>query len=191
VRDSLVAINIINEDKLLNINGNGVPLLFYWNGEDNILESIFNVQHFNLNICNLINNIENYASSKIALFYFKYDENNKEQYNEISVLIQDYIKLKDFPEDKIDFYKEYIWQHFAYLYKSVYQEDYNKDVNMLSIEDSILDIYDKIKEKHPKRVMKSTVLNYVRSELMKTNHLNMDNTDWIINKLDSLLNERE
>jgi len=190
VKDSLVAINIVNDNELLNINGNGVPLLFYWNGEDEVLDSIFKMDIFKAKIYDVINNVNNYANSKIALFYFKYIE-DKEQYNELSVLIQDYIKLKDFPEDKIDFYKEYIWQHFAYLYKSVYQEDYDKDVNMLSIEDSILDIYDKIKEKHPKRVMKSTVLNYVRSELMKTNHLNMDNTDWIIDKLDSLLNERE
>jgi len=190
VRNSLVAINIVNDNKLLNINGNGVPLLFYWNGEDEVLDSIFKMDIFKAKIYDVINDVNNYANSKIALFYFKYIE-DKEQYNELSVLIQDYIKLKDFPEDKIDFYKEYIWQHFAYLYKSVYQEDYDKDINMLSIEDSILDIYDKIKEKHPKRVMKSTVLNYVRSELMKTNHLNMDNTDWIINKLDNLLNERE
>lgn len=190
MRDSLVSINIINDNKLLNFNGNGVPLLFYWNGEDDVLDSIFKMDIFKTKIYDVINDVNNYTNSKIALFYFKYIE-NKEQYSELSVLIQDYIKLKDFPEDKIDFYKEYIWQHFAYLYKSVYQEDYDKDINMLSIEDSILDIYDKIKEKHPKRVMKSTVLNYVRSELMKTNHLNMDNTDWIINKLDSLLNERE
>ena len=190
MRDSLVAINIINDDKLLNINGNGIPLLFYWDGEDDVLDSIFRMDIFKAKIYDVINNVDNYTNSKIALFYFKYN-GDEEQYNELSVLIQDYIKLKDFPEDKIDFYKEYIWQHFDYLYKSVYQEEYDKDVNMLSIEDSILDIYDKIKEKHPKRVMKSTVLNYVRSELMKTNHLNMDNTDWIINKLDSLLNERE
>ena len=191
MKDSLVSINIINDNKLLNINKNGVPLLFYWNGTDDVLESIFKIDTFKSKIYDVINDVNNYTNSKISLFYFKYDENNKEQYNELSVFIQDYIKLKDFPEDKIDFYKEYIWQHFAYLYKSVYQNDYDKDVNMLSIEDSILDIYDKIKEKHPKRVMKTTVLNYVRSELMKTNHLNMDNTDWIINKLDILLNERE
>ena len=94
MRDSLVAINIINDDKLLNINGNGIPLLFYWDGEDDVLDSIFKMDIFKAKIYDVINNVDNYTNSKIALFYFKYN-GDEEQYNELSVLIQDYIKLKE------------------------------------------------------------------------------------------------
>ena len=173
MKDSLVAINIIKNSEIL--NDNGMPLLFYWNGEDDIFKSIFDDVPFKKYLIDKIGNVDNYVYSKLALFYYKYNKNeDKEQYNENIINIQDFLELKDFEEDKVTFYKEYI-----------------KDVNMLSIEDSILNIYDLIKEKHPKRVIKSTVLNYIRSELMKTNNLNMNNTDWIINKLDVLLNERE
>lgn len=188
MKDSLVAINIINNDKIL--NNKGVPLLFYWDGQNDVLESMHKDNDFRNYLFDLINTTNFYTDSKLTFFYFKY-ENDKEQYNENIVPIQDFLKLEDFPEDKLDFYKEYIWIHFAYLYKSVFQEDYAEAVNMLSIEDSVLNIYDLIKEKHPKRVIKSTVLNYIRSELMKTNHLNMENTNWIINKLETLLNEKE
>ena len=37
-RDSLVAINITQFDKLL--NNSTVPLLFYWNGESDIINSL-------------------------------------------------------------------------------------------------------------------------------------------------------
>lgn len=190
MKDSLVAINIIKNSEIL--NDNGMPLLFYWNGEDDVFRSIFDDISFKKYLIDKIGNVDNYVYSKLALFYYKYNKNeDKEQYNESIINIQDFLELKDFEEDKVTFYKEYLWQHFSYLYKSVFQKEYDKDVNMLSIEDSILNIYDLIKEKHPKRVIKSTVLNYIRSELMKTNNLNMNNTDWIINKLDVLLNERE
>lgn len=188
MKDSLVAINIIKDDKIL--NSKGIPLLFYWNGKNDVLESMYKDNEFKSYLYDLINSVELYTESKLAYFYFKYD-NDEEQYNDSIVPIQDFLKLEDFPEDKISFYKEYIWIHFSYLYKSVFQEEYDKDVNMLSIEDSILNIYDLIKEKHPKRVIKSTVLNYIRSELMKTNHLNMANTNWIIDRLERLLNEKE
>ena len=36
--ESLVAINIISEDKI--INKNGTPLLFYWDGEQDIYEAL-------------------------------------------------------------------------------------------------------------------------------------------------------
>ena len=54
-----------------------------------------------------------------------------------------------------------------------------------------IDIYDKIQEKYPKRVIKSTVINYIRSELQKTDGISIENSDWIVFQLENLLNERE
>ena len=61
----------------------------------------------------------------------------------------------------------------------------------MGIDDAVLDIYDKIQEKYPKRVIKSTVINYIRSELQKTDNISIENSDWIIFQLENLLNERE
>ena len=66
MRDSLVAINIINDDKLLNINGNGVPLLFYWDGEDDVLDSIFEIDIFKAKIYDVINDV----ISRIENWYY-------------------------------------------------------------------------------------------------------------------------
>lgn len=190
MKDSLVAINIINDKEILNVNG--VPLLFYWDGQSNVIESICNDENFKKYLYNVVNNKNVYSTSKIVFFYFKYDnETNLEKYADDNILIQNFLHLKDFPEGKINFCIEYLWDHFLLLYKSAYGVDYDKEVNLLSVEDHILDIYDKMKEKYPKRVIKSTVINYIRSELMKTDNLNMENTDWIIDKLETLLNERE
>ena len=89
------------------------------------------------------------------------------------------------------FYKEYLLNHFLYLYQSAYHKEYTEDISIMGIDDAILDIYDKMQEKYPKRVIKSTVINYIRSELQKTDNISIENSDWIILQLETLLNERE
>ena len=85
----------------------------------------------------------------------------------------------------------YLWNHFKFLYESAYHEKYADDVSLFDMDECILDIYDQIQSKYPKRVIKSTVINYIRGELQKTDKLSMENTDWIIFQLEKLLNERE
>ena len=104
--------------------------------------------------------------------------------------MQDLFKLSDLPDNNRIFYKEYLLNHFKFLYESAYHEIYSEDISIIGIDDAILDIYDKIQEKYPKRVIKSTVVNYIRSELQKKDELTMNNTDWIILQLENLLNER-
>ena len=94
-------------------------------------------------------------------------------------------------EDRRSFYKEYLSDLFLYLYKSAYHEDYKEDISIMGIDDAVLDIYDKMQEKYPKRVIKSTVINYIRSELQKTDNISIENSDWIVFQLENLLNERE
>ena len=55
MQDSLVAFNIISNNKLL--NKNEVPVLFYWNGETNLIESIFSDSGFYSFLKNTVFNI--------------------------------------------------------------------------------------------------------------------------------------
>ena len=77
------------------------------------------------------------------------------------------------------------------MYESAYHEKYAKEISLFDIDEYILDIYDKIQGKYPKRVIKTTVINYIRGELQNKDQLSIQNTDWIISQLENLLNERE
>ena len=189
MRDSLVALNIVSENKTL-LNNTNVPILYYWDGENSIKENILNDVEFKHFLFSKIANINYYSNTSIYYFYFHYNDNNEENYTEDILLVQDLFKLNDLPDDKKIFYKEYLLNHFKFLYESAYHETYSEDISIIGIDDAILDIYDKIQEKYPKRVIKSTVINYIRSELQKTDNLTMNNTDWIILQLENLLNER-
>ena len=187
----LVAINIISDDKI--INKNGTPLLFYWNGEQDIYEALKEDTSFNDYLMHTVINKDKYIKSYLSFFTYKYyiDEDKEQEYEEHKINIQDFMKLKDIDSEKNLFYKEYLLSHFLYLYQSAYHEEYKEDISIIGIDDAILDIYDKIQEKYPKRVIKSTVINYIRSELLQTDHISIENTDWIILQLENLLNERE
>lgn len=185
--DSLVAINIISNDKL--INKNGTPLLFYWDGKQDINEALHSDKSFLDYLYHTVLNKDNFTNSIFSFFQY-YIENENEHYKEDKIIVQDFIKFKDMDDNKVSFYKDYLLDHFLYLYKSAYHEEYDQDISIIGIDDSILNIYDKIQEKYPKKVIKTTVVNYIRSELMKTDNLNIENTDWIIFKLENLLNER-
>ena len=188
MRNTLVAINILNGDYL--INERGVPFLFYWDGVNDIDKTLAESSELKKYLYEKVINKDNYTSLRLAMFYFKYTEDNEEQYYEKKIDLQSFIKLIDIEEDKRMFYKEYLWQHFQFLYDSAYHESYNKTVSLFDIDDAILDVYDKIQEKYPKRVIKSTVVNYIRGELQKNNNLSMENTNWIIERLEKLLTER-
>ena len=63
------------------------------------------------------------------------------------------------------------------------------DVALTFDEGDIINIYEKIQNKYPKRVNKETITNYIRSELTKDNQLSTQNIDFCINKLNILINE--
>ena len=187
MNESLVAINVYKEENgnVILLNNSPIPYLYYFNGENDLLTDILENDSFKRFIEDTCFNIKTYAKAKISYFYFK-----DNQYVENSISIQDNYLLKNMNSDEIDFFKYYLWEHFNFLYESAYHDKYNVDMKIFDPEESILDIYDKIQTKYPKRVIKSTVINYIRSELIKTDLLNNENTNYIIMKLETLLNQR-
>ena len=158
-RDSLVAINITQFDKLL--NNSTVPLLFYWNGESDIISSLKEDESFISFIKERCMNIDNYTKCKISYFFFKYNEDN-EEYNQQIDDIQDVFQIDS---NKI-LILEYLTTIFKKMYNDFLKTRYSGDI-MFNTDDTVLEIYSRIQEKFPNRFVKESVLNYVRSELKK------------------------
>ena len=184
--DSFASINLYKcEDNKKELLSNVVPLLFYWNGED---DSIVNSLVEDLEFYSLINdkclNIDNYSNSKISFFMFKI---NGENYEDNTLDVQDIFMLKNLNKNDSDFYIEYIYNIFINLYLTAVKEKYNKDPLSLNLVDEIINIYEKLQKRFPRRFIKRTVINYLRSELVKTYKLNNTNTDWIIEQITEIL----
>ena len=178
--DSLVSINIFNEKQQKVINK--IPLLYYWNGTCNLIKSMLNDKSFVENHLNKIN-LDEYKHLQLAYFYFKYDENDNEEYVENVINIFDYLDLSKF--DSINIVYELIIKYMFELYKISMKLDY-KDTKVYN-EEIIIDIYRKIKDKYQEKLNKITFLNWIRNELITKEQLTNDNTNYIIDKLHNII----
>ena len=89
-----VAINILKktDDDSVVMNKRGMPILFYWDGETDVLEDMQSKEEFVSLLKNMIN-ITNYTSISIAYLYFMEDVDNefKEVYNDKVIDLQDWM----------------------------------------------------------------------------------------------------
>ena len=115
MKENLAAINVVCNDKL--VNRNGIPLLFYWNGETDIIEDIgTNIDFMQwLEDEDILTNINNYLNSHIAFFYFK---SNDEDYQDHTIDIQDLYNLDALSELKL----ELLVECTHYLYNKSFPE---------------------------------------------------------------------
>jgi len=167
--DSLVAINITCDNKLL--NPTKMPILFYWDGNGNLFDELLKEESF----INLINdkclNIAMFTKTILSCFYFK-DEN--EQYTEFESDIQNIIEINS------DLSYDYIISICMKLYKLSMKKEF-ENFNKLNRSDLIKDIFIQIKSKYKNKFNVESFLNYVRSELQEQYNLNQHNSDIIIN----------
>lgn len=184
IRDSLVAINITQFDKLL--NNSTVPILFYWNGEGDIIDAITQNESFMNYIKERCMTINNYTKSKMSYFFFKYDSEDKEQYSENVSNIQDVfaINLNE------PFMLEYLITIFKQMHGDFMKAKYD-DQTMFNTSDVVVEIYDTIQQKFPNRFIKESVVNYVRSELKKKYLLNDINTNSVIDFLENIIKDKK
>ena len=186
--DSLVAINIYNKDTKELYNNKETPILYYWNGDGDLLQCILNDKQFKDNYISKINNIDIYCNMKMSYFYFCYDEDNNEQYVDNSVLLSDYISLNSF--DSYSIVLKIIINHLYDLYSKAFNGKSYEKLNVFN-EDIIIDIYDEIKNKYKERLLKNTLINWVRSEISKKEKLNEENENYIIDTLTNILKNKE
>lgn len=167
--DSLVAINLTYNNKLL--NPSNVPILFYWDGNGNLINEIIKDESFLSLIIKKCFNLEMYTNSILSYFYFK-DEN--ETYTEHEINIQDIINVNS------DLSYQYITSICLKLYKLSMKKEFN-NINKLENIELIKDIYSQIKTKYQNKFNVNSFINYVRSELQEQYNLNSNNSDIIIN----------
>lgn len=187
MKDSLVSINILEKNTNILLNKNSIPLLYYWNGENDVLDELKNDEKFLEYCASLFTTPEKYLNISVGLFYFKYNENDEEEYSEVVKDIQDILYLDKF--DSYNIINHFLLYHFLELYKTAFKEDYSNLVDNLN--DIIIDIYNKLKDKFTKRISKNTVINWVRSVLLDKNHFNTINTNYIIKILEQKLENNE
>ena len=167
-------------------------MLFYWNGEGTIQDSLVKDKNFVNRIIELCVNSDKYTSSSISYFYFTYDENDSEKYQEANYNIQDLFSLEfldnEYHYDYSIIAKSYLYKIFQSLYKQSMKKDFESDDDFLfDNAQSIKHMYDDIQNKYKQKFIKESCLNYVRSELMKVYQLSNKNSNMIIEFLNSCI----
>lgn len=181
-----VAINILKktDDGSVIMNKRGMPILFYWDGETDVLEDMQSKQEF-VSLLKNMTNINNYTSISIAYLYFMEDADNefKEVYNDKVIDLQDWMP---FSKLEHEFAYSYIKNIMFDLYKKVFGNEYEKS-NKDSLETVYVYMYTAIKEKYAQRITKITFIEYIRTEIVKMNTgLSKTNIDWLFNRLNEI-----
>ena len=158
--ESLVSINITVGDKL--INPTKLPILFYWDGNNDLRKLIVSDKELREHIKNSITSLDDYDKCDISYFYFKFD-GNEEKYTEHTIHIKDFMSIDDIDESIII---NMVYDICRNVYFNVFGKEY--EIEMIVAENpellSIQDMYAKITEKYGKRVSKETFVNYILSK---------------------------
>jgi hypothetical protein len=178
--DSLVSINVFHEEQQKIINK--IPLLYYWNGEGDLLMNILNDESFKTKHLDKIN-LDTYKHLQLAYFYFKYDEENNEHYIENIVNVFDYLDLSKF--DSINIIHELIVKYMFEVYKMSMKVEYSH--TKVYNDEIIIDIYTQIKDKYKEKLNKQTFINWIRNELITKEQITNNNSNYIIGILENIL----
>lgn len=197
--EKFASINIIHskDGVINNLNhnfiSNSYPIIFYWNGEDDCIDTILSSENFKEKLKKMICTYSLYDNTSLYIVFVSDDENFKESV----ISLQDIIPLKELDEDQ-NFYFLYFINTLKELYKNVYKvnyDDVNKPDEFLehyiepSYEDIVKDIYDKIISGVKRDLQKETITNYIRKILTENTSLNTENINFIILKIEEITKE--
>lgn len=154
MKENLAAINVVCNGKL--INRNGIPLLFYWNGETDLLEDIKSNVDFKqwLEDEEILTNINNYLHSHIAFFYFK---SHDDDYQDQTIDIQDLYNIDTLTELKLELLVECTY----YLYNKSFPERNGMHLSG-TMEKQCKDAMQMILDKYGERLNTETCRNAIR-----------------------------
>ena len=196
---SLVSINILDNNRKL-YNPSTVPILYYYDGDsESLSNSIKNDTGFMKFLYeSKLFSTDLYTKTNLSYFYFDIgnlvDDDSDDIIVENSIDIQDLMTLEHlYNTDTLysEFYLHYLRYHFSYLYKGVFKEDFIFSEDVLNTDKEITTIYDTIKKKYPDKIVKTTVLNYIRSVLREKENLSIENSEWIVKQLEHIIGERQ
>lgn len=189
INSCFVAINIVsseleNVNVLLNDN-NGFPIIFYWNGIDDIFDKISKDEKFLNIINNYVFNYDTYDKTFLKLSFINTD--NENIYNQKEVSIQELYSLENLNKD---FMYMYLQNIVTDLYEKFFKEKYIiSDIEDLTSKDIIKDIFYKIENNDKREILQSTIINYIRNKLNENTKLTKENKEYLINILEDIIRE--
>lgn len=196
---SLVSINIVDNNRKL-YNPSTVPILYYYNGNsESLSDSIKNDIGFTKFLYeSKLFSTDLYTKTNLSYFYFDIgnlvNDDSDDNIVENSVDIQELMSLEhlyNIDPTYSEFYLHYLRYYFNDLYKGVFKEDFIFSEDVSNTDKEITTIYDTIKKKYPDKIVKTTVLNYIRSVLRENDNLSIENSEWIVKQLENILGERQ
>lgn len=180
-----VAINIVSRLNTIE-NTNSWPIIFYWDGESDVIADMKADEKF----MNLINskclNESEYDHAKISMIYI--NNISELQYKTVEIPIQEFIPLETI--DLLFPYK-YVIPIFEDLYEKVYHETYPllSDDSYEQIKETIQNIYTLIKNGINRPIQETTVINYIASTLGEQTKLSTENRKFLTNKISEIIKE--
>ena len=171
-----IAFNILSSQGTL-FNPTSIPILYEYideQGED-LYASMTHNDAFNDLINTTCMNIKEYPYSKISMVLY---DDNTGIYSDNVTYIQDIYNITNELAD------EYLLDIFKYLYKYSLKTDYESKFELAM--DMIIDIYSRLIERFKSKINKTTLKEYIRSQLQQKYKLNTDNTDKIIERYESI-----
>ena len=183
---SVLSINIVNGNSIL--NKDGLPILLYWNKDDDLKNCLLD-DSFKSLVISLCKN-DMYTNTKIKCVSF-IDEDTEiegnEKYNVIEYNVQDLFSIID---NEIIAYRIIMYiLHDLYIniFKHSINEDY-QDNSLDNIKNIIHTMYSAILTDKQDKILPNTVFHYIVSKISQIDNLNKNNLDSIIKIAKQILN---
>ncbi len=174
--DKLISINIITTDNLL-LNQTKYPILYYYNDSSDLINSLLNDIEFSSYLDNTCINTKYYSITKICYFIYNIES---EVYTQEEKNIQDIIPI----QNKSQLAFQYLLEIFSNLYKISMKKEFASTDDIII---NIANIYQELKKKYNQRVSIETIKKYIQGELQNTYHLNSNNVQYILSKLEDII----
>ena len=178
-----VAINLSINDKLL--NDNKFPIVFYWDGQSDIVKDIKNNGNFMNMITSNCFNIHSYSDAKLYLTYI-----NDDKFDEKVMDIEEMFPFEEITTDT-NFMLGYICDILLELYGKVFKNDYPRnDLDLIDFKYEIKDMTKRIQDYYiNKSVTSDTIINYVYSQMNEKDKLIQKNKDYLIKTMKNIIEE--
>ena len=183
---SILSINIVNGNSIL--NKDGLPILLYFNKDDDLKNCLLDDSFKSLVISLCKNDI--YTNTKIKCVSFideDTDVEGNEKYNIIEYDVQDLFSIID---NKIIAYR-IIMYILHELYISIFKRSINenyKDDSLDNIKDVTHTMYSAILTNNKDKILPRTVFHYIVNKASQINNLNKNNLNSIIKIAKQILN---
>ena len=178
MNDSFIAINVINNDSIM--NSSGTPIILYLSSNDDIIKVLSENEEFKKLIQNSFTNINDYLRGKISAISIQFENENNSTYE---FAIKDLFNLSIFENIKEDVVKS----SFNDLYKYVYKKDYEFD-KLLTTEQNLINLYTEIKNIYKDKMNSKTAYHYFLSEIKKKYDISDYDKEILSNYIINILN---